>query len=99
MSNFRLENAAEVSINLLFSKDELSTFQFRRLKTYIIKSHEENQACVLYAISERFKKFLNEIGINPEVLGKKEVIIYQNFTVGYTENYLYHPKDINIDLM
>ena len=54
---------------------------------------------MLYAISERFKKFLNEIGINPEVLGKKEVIIYQNFTVGYTENYLYHPKDINIDLM
>lgn len=99
MSNFRLENAAEVSIDLLFSKDKLSIFQFERLKTYIIKSHEENQACVLYALSERFKNLLEGIGIDPAVLGKQEVIIYQNLTVGYTENYLYHPKDINLDLM
>ena len=99
MSNSLIKDAVETSINLLFSENELTPFQVRQLKSYIKKSHEENQACVLYALSERFKNFLNEIGINPEVLGKKEVIIYQNFTVGYTENYLYRQKDINLDLM
>ena len=99
MSNSLIKDAVETSINLLFSENELTPFQVRQLKSYIKKSHEENQACVLYALSERFKNFLNEIGINPAVLGKQEVIIYQNFTVGYTENYLYRPKDINLDLM
>ena len=96
MSNSLINNAVETSINLLFSENELTPFQVRQLKSYIKKSHEENQACVLYALSERFKNFLEGIGIDPAVLGKQEIIIYQNCPVGYTEDYLFYPKDVNI---
>lgn len=99
MSNSLINDTVETAINLLFSENELTPFQVGQLKSYIKKSHQNNQACVLYALSERFKTFLQKIGIDPSILGKREVIIYQNFTIGYTENYLFYPKEVNLDLM
>lgn len=93
-SSEKLEKAIDTSLNLLFKRENLSLFQESALKRYMKTSVEQNQTCVMYCLSERFTSFLSEINIDPAVIEKKEVIIFQNFNVSFARNYTCPPKEV-----
>ena len=56
---------------------------------YIIENYKRYHCCVLYLIDEGFKGFLSSLGIPHEVVGEKEVILTQNFTIRYSDNFYF----------
>lgn len=61
---------------------------------YITENYKRYHCCVLYLIDEGFKGFLSSLGISHEVVGKKEVILTQNFTIRYSDTYCSVPLEI-----
>lgn len=88
-----LNKKSKQVLKLLFPQG-LSDFQQNELIKYIHVTYERLHCCVLYKIDSEFKGLLTFLGIDPEILKKQEVIITQNFTIRYSDDYDIAPHEI-----
>ena len=88
-----LNKKSKQVLKLLFPQG-LTNFQENELLDYIQATYKSLHCCVLYEIDTEFKGLLTSLGIDPDLLKKQEVIITQNFTIRYTDDYVRDPHEI-----
>ena len=88
--NLSLKKACDKAIKLLLVND-LTASQKEKIVHFIERDFENYNCCVLYAIDSEFKNLLASENLD---IGKKEVIISQNCTVRYTDDFVAAPMEV-----
>ena len=86
-----LESQSKKALILLIP-DKLEDYQETRLLMFIQTSFRKLHCCTLYSLNKDFTKLLSKLGLNPNILGKKEAIILSNMSLMYTEDYTLYPE-------